>query len=67
MSKDDTCFSIDATNTLVSECAQEIQDEDLLSVLLRQRENPAQNMEVMTAFEKKPFLQPLMWKEIKKS
>lgn len=38
-----------------------------MDALLKQGEDSAHNLEVMTVFEKKPFLQPPMLKEMKKN
>lgn len=52
----DTCFSIDVTNDVISNCVQEILREDPLDELLGQVEDLPQNVEVMAAFEKEPLL-----------
>lgn len=56
--EDDTCFAIDSIDDVISNCVQEMLDEDLLNELLEEAEESAQNIDVMEIFEKEPLLQP---------
>lgn len=64
-SEDDTCFSVDVTNDVISECMQGIL-QNPLDALLEKAKDTIQNMEVMAFFEKDTLLLPPMWKERKR-